>query len=216
MKKSLLILFVLLISGWSWAQQTETFRLKGRVYDKINDSPLPGVNVLLKGSSLGTVTNLNGEFELNLPAGEQRLSFGFIGYLSKELLIDIPISTELLVSMEEDIQSLAEVTVVSTGFQELPLERTTGSFAQVGQKLLNRKVSTNILDRLEDVTPGLIFNRDRTDLGPGESISIRGNSSLLADRSPLVVVDNMIYDGTIESLNPNDVKRLSRRNTTWM
>lgn len=71
------------------------------------------------------------------------------------------------------------------------------------------RVSTNILDRLEDVTPGLIFNRDRTDLSPGESISIRGNSTLLSDRRPLIVVDNLIYDGPIENLNPNDVENIT-------
>ncbi|REG77513.1 SusC/RagA family TonB-linked outer membrane protein [Algoriphagus antarcticus] len=209
MKKTIPILIALLFSGWTWAQQTTSYTLIGTVAHKADTSPLPGVNVLLKGSSIGTVTDLNGEFELDLSSGEHLLTFSFIGYLSQELLVTIPASGELVVLLEEDTQTLAEVTVVSTGFQELPLERTTGSFVHVDQKLLNRKVSTNILDRLEDVTPGLIFNRDRTDLQPGESISIRGNSTLLANLNPLVVVDNMIYDGPVESLNPNDVESIT-------
>tara|TARA_R110002020_G_scaffold131044_3_gene293032 strand:- start:168 stop:3374 length:3207 start_codon:yes stop_codon:yes gene_type:complete len=209
MKKILLIWIALQLSGWSWAQQVPGSILKGTVANQLDTSPLPGVNVLLKGSSNGTVTDSNGQFELDLPPGEHLLTFSFIGYLSKELLVTVPNSGDLVVLLEEDTQTLAEVTVVSTGFQELPLERTTGSFVQVDQKLINRKVSTNILDRLEDITPGLIFNRDRADLANGESISIRGNSTLLANRNPLVVVDNMIYDGPVESINPNDVESIT-------
>ena len=209
MKNLLLILVFLLSAGCLSAQQTDTFTLKGKVIDTADGTFLPGVNVLVKGTSVGTVSDTEGAFELKLQQGTQVLTFSFIGYQAREISVDIPFGQTLEVYMQEDFQSLAEVTVVSTGFQELPLERTTGSFVQLDQQLVNRKVSTNILDRLEDVTPGLIFNRDRTDLSNGESISIRGNSTLLANRSPLVVVDNMIYDGPVESLNPNDVESIT-------
>ncbi|MBN3582518.1 SusC/RagA family TonB-linked outer membrane protein [Algoriphagus aestuarii] len=209
MKKSIPILLAFLVSGWAWAQEPTSGLLKGTVLNQTDSLPLPGVNVLLKGTVTGTVTDPNGQFELRLPFGEHLLSFSFIGYLSKELTVTVPVSQNPVVMMVEDAQTLSEVTVVSTGFQELPLERTTGSFAQVDRTLINRKVSTNILDRLEDVTPGLIFNRDRADLTGGESISIRGNSTLLANKNPLVVVDNMIYDGPVESINPNDVESIT-------
>ncbi|MEB2778757.1 TonB-dependent receptor plug domain-containing protein, partial [Algoriphagus sp. D3-2-R+10] len=98
---------------------------------------------------------------------------------------------------------LGEVEVVSTGYQEIPRERASGSFVQLGQEMVNRRVSTNILDRLQDITPGLIFNRFNESQDP---ISIRGRSTIFANTTPLVVVDNFPYDGPLENINPNDVE----------
>ncbi len=209
MRKILLLGLAIFLLGGLRAQQTPIHPVRGSVTQSGDGTPLPGVNVVLKGSTLGTVTDTEGDFMLGLPAGDHVLRFSFIGLLTKELQVSVPLSGELTVSMEEDSRTLAEVTVVSTGFQELPAERATGSFFQADEKLLNRRVSTNVLDRLEDISPGLIFNRDRTDLDPGESISIRGNATLMGDRRPLVVVDGMIYDGPIDNLNPNDVESIT-------
>lgn len=208
MQKILLGCLLFFLLGRTEAQQTQTFTIQGTV-QSVDGTPLPGVNVVRKGSTTGTVTDAAGAFSLRLPEGAHVLSFSFIGLISEEISVAVPQTDELKIQMREDTRSLAEVTVVSTGFQELPAERATGSFFQVDQQLINRKVSTNILDRLEDVSPGLIFNRDRTDLAPGESISIRGNATLMGDRRPLVVVDNMIYDGPVENLNPNDVESIT-------
>ncbi|OOG69922.1 SusC/RagA family TonB-linked outer membrane protein [Algoriphagus sp. A40] len=209
MRKILFICLAFLLTGGVWAQQAELFPIRGKVLQIADRKPLPGVTVVLKGTTTGTVTDADGVFLISLPKGEHFLTFSFIGLISTEVKVTVPTAEPLEITMQEDTRTLAEVTVVSTGFQDLPAERATGSFFQADQKLLNRKVSTNILDRLEDVSPGLIFNRDRTDLPPGQSISIRGNATLMGDRRPLVVVDNMIYDGPVENLNPNDVESIT-------
>lgn len=206
------LIFVFL---WLWtispsaAQSGGVFPLTGKILQHHDQSPFPGVTVLVKGTTTGTVTDNDGRFNLTLPEGIATLTISFIGYQTQEVTVEIPLDQNLEISLKEDSYGLDEVTVFSTGFQEIPAERATGSFVGINQKLFNRRVSTNILDRLEDVTPGLIFNRDRADLSLGESISIRGNSTIQANRNPLIVVDNMIYDGPIENINPNDVESIT-------
>lgn len=209
MKKLLLIAWLFLLMAGLEARQNTTGSISGTVRQKSDGKPMPGVNLIIKGSTNGTVTDSNGEFQLPLPLEKQILTVSFIGYKSQEIEVEIPRTAPLIILLEEDEMILSAVEIVSTGFQELPAERATGSFVQLDNKLLNRRVSNNVLDRLEDITPGLIFNRDRADLENGESISIRGNSTLLADRQPLIVVDNLAYDGPIENLNPNDVESIT-------
>lgn len=193
----------------SLAQTRGEFPVQGKVLQHADRSPFPGVTVLVKGTTTGTVTDEDGKFSLSLLEGRATLTLSFIGYQTQETALEIPQKQELEVLLQEDSYSLSEVTVFSTGFQEIPAERATGSFVGIDQKLFNRRVSTNLLDRLEDITPGLIFNRDRADLENGESISIRGNSTIQADRNPLLVVDNMIYDGPIQNINPYDVESIT-------
>jgi TonB-linked SusC/RagA family outer membrane protein len=207
--KKLLLLFMLLFGAASnclWAQNSKL--VTGKVTSASDGIPLPGVTVMLKGSNRGTVTDSNGNYQLQITQRENVLLFSFIGYELKE----VPVSssqTLLDVVLEESELGLEEVTVVSTGFQELSAERTTGSFVKVDQELVDRRVSTNLIDRLEDVTPGLIFNRDRANAEPGESISIRGTATLRSNAEPLIVVDNLAYDGPLSSINPNDVESIT-------
>src|SRR5690606_35878911 len=150
-----------------------------------------------------------GYFDIQAEQGRSTLIFSFIGYVSQEIEGDGQRDSLLKVYLVAHEISLASVEVLSTGFQEISAERATGSFSHLDNKLVTRRVSTNLLDRMEDLTPGLIFNRDRADLDKGENISIRGNISLLADNRPLIVLDNLAYDGPIESINPNDVESIT-------
>lgn len=207
MKKLLLIWLGVLLAGSAIAQQTRT--ISGIVKDEKQGLPLAGVNIILKGSSVGTISNLDGEFSLELPAGGGTLSFSYIGYLSREVLLDEVSQGTLEVILEEDMVSLQAFELVSTGFQELSPERTTGSFSKLNEKLINRRISTNILDRLEDVTPGLLVTRDVSGADATPSIIIRGTSTIRSDSQPLIVIDNLTYDGPISSINPNDVESMT-------
>lgn len=207
MKPIYLLVICLVSFGQLWAQEGQR-PVSGQVTDAGDRNSLPGVNVILKGSTLGTVTDGKGKFSLALPNREVTLVFSFIGYCSREFTVG-PSQSELRISLEEENLDLEEVTVVSTGFQELPLERTTGSFVGISQELVDRRVTPNIIDRLEDITPGLIFNRDISGAESGENISIRGTSTLISSNQPLIVVDNLAYDGPLSSINPNDVKTMT-------
>lgn len=204
----LTLLFFLAISIAVQARQN-TQSIRGIVRQAGDNTPMPGVNVLVKGTSIGKVTDVDGKFTVSFPGGLNELIVSFIGYKSRTIQVNADQDTVLTVYLEEDEMSLAAVEVISTGFQELSAERTTGSFSHLDNKLVSRRISTNILDRMEDLTPGVIFSRDRSDLEKGGNISIRGNSSLLSDRQPLIVVDNLAYDGPIENINPNDVESIT-------
>ncbi|HAH36937.1 MAG TPA: SusC/RagA family TonB-linked outer membrane protein, partial [Algoriphagus sp.] len=202
-----LLVALFLIFGRAMAQEKER-EIQGNTLDAKDLSPLPGVNLILKGTTVGTVSDDEGKFTLPIPNGEAILLVSYIGYQSREILLGEN-QTTLNILLESLDLNLQEVTVVSTGFQELPLSRSTGSFVGLDQDLVDRRVSTNLIDRLEDLTPGLIFNRDISGRESGESISIRGTATLISSAEPLIVVDNLAYDGPLSSINPNDVASIT-------
>lgn len=208
MRKVILVLLFLLGTGVHEICGQELFPLRGKVIDAQTREPLPGVAIAVEGTQRGVISDDLGEFSINLSGGKQLLIFRFLGYAMLELELTLPMAEQpLLITLEPTDLGLESVDVVSTGYQELPKTRTTGSFVQIGEELKNRRVSTNLLDRLEDVTPGLIFNR--TGDAGRDPISIRGRSTLGRFNQPLIVVDNFPYDGTLEDLNPNDVESIT-------
>ena len=184
----------------------DTGPLRGSVNDRTDGAPLPGAAVMLKGTSTGTVTDSEGFFALDLPPGQHTLEVSFIGYATAEVQATVPATVPLEIELSPSGLELGAVEVVSTGYQQLPRERATGSFVQIDRELADRRVGTNILDRLEDVVPGLVFNRT----GPNtDRISIRGRSTIHANAGPLIVVDNFPYEGPLENINPNDVESMT-------
>ncbi|SMD44445.1 TonB-linked outer membrane protein, SusC/RagA family [Aquiflexum balticum DSM 16537] len=206
MKKTILTIGLLACLSSLWAQQLEQFMIKGKVIDTRTKEPLPGAVINFDQGKAVRIADNEGGFSIRLAPGTYELLTSFIGYTPQNTSIDLFSDKELLIDLSEEGISMEEVKVFSTGYQKLPKERATGSFVLVEEELVNRRISTNILERLEDVTPGLIFNR----AGPGQDrISIRGRSTLFANAQPLIVVDNLPYDGPIESINPFDVESIT-------
>jgi outer membrane receptor protein involved in Fe transport len=104
---------------------------------------------------------------------------------------------------------LKEVSVVFNGYQTLPKERATGSFTQIDNNLLNRSVSTNILDRLNGVTSGLIFTDNGNHQFGQANIEVRGRATLFSNPDPLIIMDNFPYDGNVSNINPNDIESIT-------
>lgn len=187
--------------------EQERFNINGTV---VNDEgiPLAGASVMLRGSSKTVVTNSEGKFAL-IDVGENDiLIISFIGYQTAEVKAGRSVAIKLQIAPT----SLTEVSVVSTGYQNIPKERSTGSFVQIGKEILERRVGTNILDRLDGVTSGLIFNSSstRTQNDP-LGLNVRGTSTIdtKVNASPLIVVDNFPYEGDINNINPNDIESIS-------
>ncbi|MFC0264397.1 SusC/RagA family TonB-linked outer membrane protein [Fontibacter flavus] len=204
----LTIAIILFFVQSALAQSGSVFSLKGKVLDSRDGQPLPGALIQIDDTGINTVTDNQGNYLLELAVGIHSLQVRFLGYHNLNTTIEVPLSeTEPLeLTLEPDQLRLEEVEVISTGYQELPKERATGSFVQLDNELINRRVSTNLIDRLEDVTPGLIFNRT----GPAnDPISIRGRNTLFADTQPLVIIDNFPYDGPLDNINPNDVESIT-------
>ncbi len=185
--------------------------VKGKIVDSLGN-PLSGASVRVldaegKRTSLQTQTDRNGEFLLrNVPEGAI-LEISYVGY--KRLTINAAANIGMI-ALDASSATLEEIEIVNTGYQSVPKERATGSFVQLDNKLLNRRVSPNLLERLEGVTSGLIFNSNYPIGDPNNSpISIRGLSTIYANKNPLVILDNFPYDGEISNINPNDVENIT-------
>lgn len=184
--------------------------LIGRVISSPGELPLAAATIRIKGGTLSTHTNNLGEFTLSPKNHTGIITVSFIGYRT----IHVNYSAQKLnlgdIILEQEKGELDEVKVVSTGYQSLPKERATGSFVQIDNSLLNRSVTTNILDRLDGVTSGLVFNnKNPQDVNSGAAISIRGRSTLFANADPLVILDNFPYDGDLNNINPNDIESVT-------
>ncbi|MEJ7778908.1 MAG: SusC/RagA family TonB-linked outer membrane protein [Daejeonella sp.] len=177
--------------------------IRGKVVSEKDQLPLPGANIKVQGTSSGTSSDSLGNFILAVSQREFILEVSFMGFKFKEQAVKQPVTGLLVIALSEDENALDEV-VVSTGYQSVPKERATGSFAHVDNTLLNRSVSGDIISRLEDAVPGLVFNRKGAN-----SLSIRGQSTLFANAQPLIVLDNFPYNGDINLINPNDVESIT-------
>lgn len=169
------------------------------------DQPIIGATVGIKGTPIKTQTDSRGYFSIRAPWGEQLLEIAYLGHQTIHQKIDNdnrgPFHFILL-----PIENMLQEVEVSTGYQTIPKERATGSFVQIDNELLNRSVSTNILDRLKGVASGVLFDQTT---GNSTGFSIRGRSTIFANTEPLIIVDNFPYDGDLSTINPNDVESVS-------
>lgn len=201
---ALLVLF-LLLSTLGFAQKSDTI-LKGFVFNEANDEPISGASILLDHSDKGTQTDKLGYFEILSDQVKGTFRVSYLGYELRIMGYDESSPNLFQIAMKQDMQVFEEV-VINTGYQQIPKERVTGSFDIIDRELLNRSTSTDILSRLENLSPGLLFNHgDAADTDP---FLIRGRSTITADAQPLIVLDDFPYDGDINNINPNDVLSVS-------
>ncbi|WP_278352386.1 SusC/RagA family TonB-linked outer membrane protein [Chryseobacterium gleum] len=180
--------------------------IRGRVTNSIGTA-LSGVTVLITGTALGTKTDENGYFILTDVRQNSQITFRLLGYQTITQNIDRE-QLDVILFQHNNMLSAVDVTV-NTGYQSIPKERATGSFVFIDSTLLNRRVSPGILERLEGVVPGLLFNKNTSASTSAPDISIRGRSTLFAGDQPLIVVDGFPYDGEISNINPNDIENIS-------
>lgn len=178
--------------------------VSGIVTDSL-DRPVSGVKVSYSIEDKVVYTNGEGWFELWVEVPKGYLTFEHMGYAKRS----IPLAgnlKELHVIMQPSINEIDFVEVFSTGYQVVAKERATGSFEHLGSEILEQRISSNILDKLEGYVPGLQYDNRK---GKAE-INIRGINTLSDGlRGPLIVVDNFPYEGAIEDINPNDVESVT-------
>ena len=177
-----------------------TVTVKGVVTSGTDGLPLIGVNVLEKGTTNGTVTDIDGNFSLTLPAGSQ-LQISYIGFLEQTLTVSEG-QTELNVVMKEDSQSLDEVVVVGYGVQKKKL--VTGATVQVKGDDLQKLSTNSALGALQSQTPGVQIKQASGRPGEGFKVNVRGVGTI-GDSAPLYVIDG-IAGGDINNLNPADIE----------
>lgn len=167
---------------------------------------LPGVTVVLKGTSTGTTTGVDGSFSLNVPNGTGTLVFSYIGYVAQEVSVDG--KTSINITLQEDTKALDEVVVV--GYGEQKKANLTGSVSTVSSEVLESRPVQNVGQALQGVMPGL--NLQTTGLG-GElnqplNFNIRGAGTIgNTSSSPLVLIDGM--EGNLNAINPQDIESVT-------
>jgi TonB-linked SusC/RagA family outer membrane protein len=176
---------------------------RGRVVEETGKG-IAGALIQVKDTKRTVLSNAEGYFSLSGVEENAVLVISHLGFRPLEIRARRDLGE---IKLMEFSGQLNEVEIVSTGYQHIPKERATGSFVLVDSTLLNRRVSTNILDRLDGVTSGLIFNRNKT--GNTPDISVRGRSTIASDANPLIILDNFPYDGDIANINPQDVKSIT-------
>lgn len=176
---------------------------KGRVGDAVSKKPLAGATVLVIGTQHQVYTDSMGRFTFFADSSSAQIKVSYAGYGSHQGVM--PVGQELLIWLSPLVTTLDTVTV-STGYQLLPKERASGSFVKVDEALVNRAVSTNVLDRLEGVTSGLYVDYQNGQ----KNLYIRGISTLSSGRTaPLIVVDNFPFEGSLDAINPQDIESVT-------
>lgn len=195
----LTVLAVFLMGSISTWAQTES-RTTGNVMDTSGE-PMIGVSVLEKGTTNGVVTDLDGNFRLNVKKGTM-LRFTFIGY--KDLEMPAVIDNPMKIVLEEDTEQLDEVVVVGYGTQKRA--NLTGAVATMDNKQLSSMPNTSIANSLAGMLPGLIATNNSGKPGASASISIRGKSTW-GNNSVLTVVDGVVRE--FKDLDPNEVESIT-------
>ncbi|WP_331580383.1 TonB-dependent receptor plug domain-containing protein, partial [Puia sp.] len=183
----------------------EDRQVHGWVYDE-NRDPMGGVSIHVVGEG-DAVSRDNGEFDIRVRYAGAHLVFSMVAYEDKEMALPEP-GKDITVQMQSRAGTL-EAVVVHTGYQDQRKLRTTGSFDEVDNDLLNRRVAPNILDHIDGVTSGVIFNKNLSTGNNSASISVRGRSTIYGNPNPLIVVDNFPYNGDINNINPADVESIT-------
>ena len=197
--------------------------ITGKVTSSEDGEGLPGVNVILKGTSQGTVTDVEGDYKIDVPSSESILVFSSVGYQKEEIVVGE--KTIINMTLAPDIQSLQEIVVVGYGTQKK--SDLTGSVSSIKNDDFNKGVTTSLDQLIQGKAAGVQVVQNSSEPGGGVSISIRGASSINAGTGPLYVIDGLPLDNSptisatgaeyvvtrsprnpLSSINPSDIESI--------
>jgi TonB-linked SusC/RagA family outer membrane protein len=194
----------------------------GKVISGDDNSPLPGVAVVVKGTTAGGVTDIDGKFKIIVPQGGTHLIFSFVGYQNQE--VEIGTQTTVDVIMKADVKQLEEVVVTALGLEQSRDKIGTAS-SQVNGASISKSGEATLINGIAGKASGVNIVRSSGDPGAGSYIQIRGQSTITGNLQPLVVVDGVpMYNSTLgnntgndggviqqsrlNDLNPNDIESM--------
>lgn len=195
---SVVVFYMLLLVPFV-ANAQEKINVLGTVTSSEDGLPMPGVSVVVVGSSNGTTTDFNGNFNIEAEVGSS-LQFSFMGYANKEVEVS---ENRIEIELEPGSASLNEVIVI--GYGTSTKQAFTGSAVTIDAKKLESKRTTNITQALAGETAGVTVINTSGQPGTTSKVRIRGYGSVNGSRSPLYVVDGVPFDGNINSINPADI-----------
>ena len=194
----LFVTFCILFSGTTFAQQ---IKIRGIVLDEL-DEPVVGASVIAT-PAYGTITDVNGSFELSVEKSIKSLEISYIGYQTQK----VAVATNLKIKLKPDTQQLDEVLVVAYGTTKK--SSFTGSASVVRSDEIKKFQGTGFTDALQGLTAGVNVSQDASNPGAEARISIRGIANMAGNTTPLYVVDGVPYDGSLNSINTNDIASLT-------
>jgi TonB-dependent starch-binding outer membrane protein SusC len=178
--------------------------IKGKVKE-VKASTLPGVSIIVKGTQRGTVTNENGEFNIEVLDADSILVFSFVGYRTQEQRING--RSEINVELTAEDRSLDEIVVVGYGTQKV--SDLTGSVARISEKDIQSRPIPSLQDAVQGRASGVYVRQTGGNLDGRFSISIRGTGSVTGSSEPLIVVDGIpLFSGGLSTINPKDIVSL--------
>ena len=225
MRQKLLNVFLvclLCLTSTAAALAQQTIKVTGKVIDSTNEG-VPGVNVQVKGGSLGTITDVDGNYKIDVLNSKSVLVFSFIGYETQE--VSVGNKTVINVSLKDDTQVLDEVVVVAYGTARKG--DVTGALTSLRPDPNDAAKATSLDNLLSGKVAGLVVNSTSSAVGSASSVTIRGASSLRGDNQPLYVIDNVpqastgefassgisgdfqINQDPLSSLNPGDIEDIT-------
>lgn len=176
-------------------------QVSGVVTDSQGD-PLVGASVFVEDTHIGTATDIDGQFSLLAEGPNPRLRISYVGMKTQTVRLK-PGQKSVLITMEEEAQIMNEVIV--TGYSNFKRANATGSYQSISSADLDRRHAASITENLEGKIPGLVTYNN----GNGSQMTIRGTGSFEASNNPLVVVDGLPIESSIESVNPYDIENIT-------
>jgi TonB-linked SusC/RagA family outer membrane protein len=197
---SIILLTLLILSNVIAKEQGRV--ITGTVTDGSNGEPLPGVNIVIKGTTIGTITNNDGSYSIEAAQG-QKLVFSFVGFKTAEIAVEE--KNVINVELTPNISSLDELVVI--GYGTVKRSDLTGSVVSVHKDDLTAIPVTNALETLQGKVAGMDMTKASGEAGAGVNFTIRGNRSITASNAPYIFVDGIPY-GTNLDINPQDIESI--------
>lgn len=201
MRKLFFMMMAVLACSFSALAQTNTF--KGTVVDAANDEPLVGATVQAVGSKQATVTDLDGNFSLTVPASVKQIKVSYVGYSP----MIVALKNNMTVMLQSATENLDDLVVVAYGTQKK--SSITGAISQIDAEEIAKRPVSSATAALEGYTPGITVTGNYGSPGGSPTILIRGIGTVNGTTAPLYVVDGVPFGGNISDLNPDDIESMS-------
>lgn len=196
MKKSLLIMLLFFVA-LSFKVEAQQRVITGTITSGSDKEPIPGANVQIKGTTVGSITDLDGNFSINVPSDNSILVFSYIGYLTQEITVGS--RTRIDVELREDVKQLGEVIIV--GYGEQDRKTLTSSISSVSSKDIENLPMSSPDQMMQGRASGVLITSNSGTPGGGMFVRVRGTTSINADNDPLYVVDGIpIVSGNLSAV----------------